>query len=165
MYRKKNSASWGLWWGGDTVLIDTFKKLKSCRIKITNSEEFLNQVSLYRRAWRTPVSTYAQRQLPWWLRQQKTCLQFGRPRFDFWVRKISWCRKWQPTPVFLPEEFHKWRILVGYSPWGCKKLDTTEWLTLSLSKAAIPNSTPFHPLVFNVCLHDSWRRITLSLNW
>ena len=26
------------------------------------------------------------------------------PRFDPWVRKIPWRRKWQPTPVFLPGE-------------------------------------------------------------
>ena len=39
---------------------------------------------------------------------------------------------WQPTPVFLPGESHGQRILVGYSPWGCKESDTTEWLTLSL---------------------------------
>ena len=25
-------------------------------------------------------------------------------RFDPWVRKIPWRRKWQPTPVFLPGE-------------------------------------------------------------
>ena len=24
-----------------------------------------------------------------------------------------------------------WSSLVGYSPWGCKELDTTEWLTLT----------------------------------
>ena len=30
----------------------------------------------------------------------KTC------RFDPWVGKIPWRRTWQPTPVFLPEEFH-----------------------------------------------------------
>ena len=37
-------------------------------------------------------------------------------------------RKWQPTPVFWPEESPgRWR-LVGYSPWGLKELDTTEWL-------------------------------------
>ena len=36
--------------------------------------------------------------------------------------------KWQPTPVFLPEESHGWRRLTVYSPWGCKELDTTEWL-------------------------------------
>ena len=33
---------------------------------------------------------------------------------------------WQPTPVFLPVEFHGQRRLVGYSPWGHKELDTTE---------------------------------------
>ena len=42
-------------------------------------------------------------------------------------------RKWQPTPVFLPEESHGQRSLAGYSPWGCKELDTTERLTLSLA--------------------------------
>jgi len=29
-----------------------------------------------------------------------------------------WRRKQQPTPVFLPGEFHGQRSLVGYSPWG-----------------------------------------------
>ena len=33
------------------------------------------------------------------------------------------------TPVFLHGEFHGERSLVGYSPWGCKELDTTELLT------------------------------------
>ena len=32
------------------------------------------------------------------------CLQSRRPRFDPWVGKILWRRKWQPTPVFLPGE-------------------------------------------------------------
>ena len=39
-----------------------------------------------------------------------------RHRFDPLVGKISWSRKWQPTSVFLPEEFHGQRSLVGYSP-------------------------------------------------
>ena len=30
--------------------------------------------------------------------------------------------------VFLPREFYGQRILLGYSPWGCKELDTTEQL-------------------------------------
>jgi len=38
-------------------------------------------------------------------------------------------RKWQPTPIFLPGESHGQRILVGYSPWSHKELDTTEWLS------------------------------------
>ena len=37
------------------------------------------------------------------------------------------------TSVFLPGEFHGWKSLAGYSPWGYKELDTTEQLTLSLS--------------------------------
>ena len=41
----------------------------------------------------------------------------------------------QPTPVFLPEEFHGQRSLVGYSPWGRKEPDTTKTLPLSLPYA------------------------------
>ena len=41
-------------------------------------------------------------------------------------RKISWRRKWQPTPVFLPGEFHGQRSLVGSSPQSHKELVTTE---------------------------------------
>ena len=46
--------------------------------------------------------------------------------FNPWVGKSPWKRKWQPTPVFLHGESHGQRSLVGYSPWGCKELDTTE---------------------------------------
>ena len=31
------------------------------------------------------------------------CRRCKRLRFSLWARKISWRRKWQPTPVFLPE--------------------------------------------------------------
>ena len=51
-----------------------------------------------------------------------------RRRFDPWVRKIPWRRRWQPTPGFLPGESHEQRSLVGYSPWGHKELNPTEWL-------------------------------------
>ena len=44
--------------------------------------------------------------------------------------RSSWRREWQPTPVFLPGEFHGQRSLMGYSPWGCKESDMTERLTL-----------------------------------
>ena len=62
---------------------------------------------------------------------------FGRPGFDPWVRKILWRRKWQPTPVLLPGKFHGWRSLVGYSPWGCKELDTTEGLHFHFSPVSL----------------------------
>ena len=47
------------------------------------------------------------------------------------VGKIPWRREWLPTPVFLPEESHGQRSLVGCSPWGCKESDMTERLTLA----------------------------------
>ena len=50
----------------------------------------------------------------------------GRPGFNPGVRKISWRRKWLPTPVFLPGNPHGRRSLVDYSTWGCKESDTTE---------------------------------------
>ena len=56
------------------------------------------------------------------------CLQWGRPGFNPWIRKIPWRRKWQPTPVLLPGKSHGRRSLVGYSPWGRKESDTTEQL-------------------------------------
>ena len=49
-----------------------------------------------------------------------------------WVGKIPWRRAWQPTPVFLPGEFHGQRSLAGGSPWGCKQSDTTEQLSVRL---------------------------------
>ena len=42
--------------------------------------------------------------------------------------RFPWRRKWRPTPVFLPGEFHERRSLEGYSPWGCKESGTTEQL-------------------------------------
>ena len=64
----------------------------------------------------------------------KNLLAMQETQFDLWVEKIPWRRKWQPTPVFLPGEFHGQRILVGYSPWGHKDLDMTEWLSTHTHK-------------------------------
>ena len=49
-----------------------------------------------------------------------------RRGFSPWIGKIPWRRAWQPTPVFLPEEFHGQRSLVGCSPQGGRKFDPTE---------------------------------------
>ena len=51
---------------------------------------------------------------------------------ETWVGKIPWRMAWQPTPVFLPGESYGPRSLAGYSPWGCKELDTTEGLNTFL---------------------------------
>ena len=69
--------------------------------------------------------------LPCWLRRSRICLQCRRPGFDPWVGKIPGRRKWLPTSVFLPGEFHGQRTLAGYSPQGCKKSDMAEQMSLS----------------------------------
>ena len=42
-------------------------------------------------------------------------------------------RRWHPTPVLLPGKSHGWRSLVGCSPWGREKSDTTEQLHFHFS--------------------------------
>ena len=67
--------------------------------------------------------------LPRWLSGKESacqCRRRWRHQFDPWIGKIPWRRKWQPTPVFLPEKFHGQRNLVGYISWVCKELDTSE---------------------------------------
>ena len=74
------------------------------------------------------------------------CRRCKRQGFDPWVGKISWRRKWQPTPVFLPGKSHGQRTLTGYSPWGHKELDMTEQLnahTHSVTFATTKSSNGF----------------------
>ena len=59
-------------------------------------------------------------------------LQLTAERDSPWVGKIPWRREQLPNPVFWPGKFHGL-----YSPWGHKKSDTTEWLSLSQEDAQI----------------------------
>ena len=45
---------------------------------------------------------------------------------DFLFTFMHWRRKWQPTPVFLPEESQGWGSVVGCHLWGRTESDTTE---------------------------------------
>ena len=58
-------------------------------------------------------------------RLEKIHLQCRRPGFSLWVGKIPWRRERLPTPGSWPGECHGL-----YSPWGLKKSDTTEQLSL-----------------------------------
>ena len=49
--------------------------------------------------------------LPWWLSVKESIYQCRRCPVDWLVGKISWRRKWQPTPVFLPGKSHGQRSL------------------------------------------------------
>ena len=89
------------------------------------------------------------------------CLQCGRPGFDSWIGKIPCRRKWQPTPVFLPGKSHGQRSLAVYSPWGCKKSDTTEWLSNKANLVSDPPLSPITPL--SVILSSLWCELWLTL--
>ena len=78
-----------------------------------------------------------------------------RPKFNPWVRKISWRRKWQSTPAFLPGKFHGQGSLVDFSPWGHKESDTTEHSSTTVrfsktkrSQYPCPQHTPPSPAAF-----------------
>ena len=53
------------------------------------------------------------------------CRRHKRLRFEPWVGKIPWSRKWLPTPVFLPGEPHGKRRLAGTV---CRVAKSWTWL-------------------------------------
>ena len=57
-----------------------------------------------------------------------------KTRFDPWVGEIPWRRKWQPTPVLLPGEFHRRRSLVGYTSWSHKESDMAKMTEYAQSR-------------------------------
>ena len=64
----------------------------------------------------------------WCSDKESTCQyrRHKRGRFNPWVRKISWIKKWQPTPVFLPGKSHDRR-----SWWATVREVTKGWTQLS----------------------------------
>ena len=73
---------------------------------------------------------------------QGTC---GRPGVHPWVGKI--CRRERlPTPVSLPEEFHRQRSLADYSPLGCKESDTAKRLSHHQESALVFSPFSAKPL-------------------
>ena len=72
----------------------------------------------------------------------KNLLQCRRPGFNPWVGKIPWRRKWQPTLVLLPGEFHGQRSLAGYSSWDPKESDMTERVTFTFIHKPVPGTSP-----------------------
>ena len=73
------------------------------------------------------------------------CRRLKKHGLDPWGGKISWRRKWQPTPVFLPRESHGRRSLAGYSP-RVTESDTTEQLHFHFH---------FHCIGFAIHQHES----------
>ena len=70
---------------------------------------------------------YITRELPWWLSDKESscqCRNLRRHRFNPWVGKIPWSRKWQLAPVVLSDKFPGQRSLAGYTVHGVAKNQT-----------------------------------------
>ena len=76
--------------------------------------------------WWLQTMSVSQPQNIWDHELQVSQMSRNKRRRSIRVGKNLWKRAWQPTPVFLPEESHGQRSLVGYSSQGCTELDTTE---------------------------------------
>ena len=88
------------------------------------------------------------------------------------LRKISWSRKWQPTPILLPGKSHGQRSLTGCSPWGHRigrswaHGDTTEHTHTCLLSVRAHFSLLFSSSlarIINLCKKPLTFRIWMSL--
>ena len=114
------------------VVLDELRPYRHCgELKLHFKLEGFKQIKdyIFRREFCPVLSPLAHIWASFVAHCQESACSAG-DRFNPWVRKIPWRRKWQPTPVFLTEESHGQRSLAVYSPWGCKESDMTEQLTL-----------------------------------
>ena len=100
-----------------------------------------------------PYNLWASQVAQWW----RIFLPIRRHGSDPWVGKIPWRRKWLPSPVFLPGDFHGQRCLLANLPSGAAAPWTGHWsfssqvgfpIRSSLISGCTSPSTP-------VCLHGT----------
>ena len=61
--------------------------------------------------------------LPGWLSSKESTCQYGRCLFHPWMGKTPWRRKWQHTPIFLPEEIPWTEEASGLQSTGSQRHD------------------------------------------
>ena len=106
---------------------------------------------IYRTACRARCFLFSGRDSPWELDQPCIWGHLTEPWASLVVQTVknlpalgeTWVQSLdQEDPLEKGMATHSgilaWRIcMVGYSPWGCKQLDTTEWLSLFLQSRSI----------------------------
>ena len=65
-------------------------------------------------------------------------MQCKRSRFDPWVRKIPWRRKWQPSPVFSPGKSHRQRQATAH----CITNESNTWATEGFPGGSVVKNLP-----------------------
>ena len=110
-----------------------------------------------------PLSSTLAWKIPWMEEPHRLQSMGSRRVWHNWVTSLSlftfmsWRRKLQPTPVFLPGESQGRGSLVGCRLWGCTESDTTE----------VTQQQPFkdgHSDQSEVILHCSFD-LHFSNNW
>ena len=105
--------------------------------------------------------------LPWWLSGKEPACQCRRCRFEPWVGKIPWRRKWHPTPVFLPGT----GSLAGYIVHGVTERLRRELMTIQQSvvlydskcEECFPFSCDF--LEFLILVHHSYMHFSWTVSF
>ena len=92
------------------IIFSLSSSQKPCLISLPTLQFLKTQLESYFSPEKTSLVAQTVKHLP----------TMRKPRFSPWVGKVSWRRKWQPTPVSLPGKSHSQRSLVGYSPWVAK---------------------------------------------
>ena len=60
--------------------------------------------------------------IAWWFSGKESACHCRRRGFSPRIGEIPWRREWLPIPGFLPGKSHGQSSLVGYSPWGRKRV-------------------------------------------
>ena len=107
-----------------------------CTVKLgTHLSVFMSKSYIY-----IYIYKVSQVGFPGWLSVKESACQCRKHKihgFNPCFVQIPWRGKWQLALVFLPGKFHGQRSLVGYSPWGCKELDTTEHTRTHLNMCTV----------------------------
>ena len=82
--------------------------------------------------------------------------------------RLLWRREWQSTSVLLPGKSHGQRSLLGYSLWGHKDSDTTEWLHIHFHAESILGSIKVKlikcwAVSLRLCIFHFWKCVTQGI--
>ena len=132
-------------WTPDLCTVDRYDLLMVVKLSSLN----INEKSVFIKPW-----------LPRSLSGKESTCQCRRHRFNLWVGKIPWRRKWQPTPVFLSGKSPGQRRLVGYSPWGCKRVGHNRGTTQQYlsDPSNMKENQSYGSYVTCLRLHRKWQK-------
>ena len=113
-------------------------------IRIQKMEEYFSKHGMFLITWsleltfRSNINSINTFTESWASQVAQWCRRCRRQGFDFWVRKISWRRKWQPIPVFLPGKFQGQRTGGAGGGWlqsmGSQRVGYTEcWACMGVN--------------------------------